>query len=238
MDNQTHNSDNEWVDSKVATLVPPANWYPDSKRALAEFLNRRDRHVTVGSPRWIRLSMAAAILASIGFVVTLLPWHALWKPGAEDKSRMLAGPVQAEAPVAVPKPATLPPAPKPPVQSQPPAAAAVATIQQTAPPAPEQEQKPVEHVGPGVTAPHAILPMAEPDYTDDARQAHIQGTVVLSVIIRADGTAKVDKVVRGLGYGLDEKAIATVEQWKFVPATKDGKPVDVQLQIVVNFHLY
>jgi TonB family protein len=238
MDNQTHNSENDWVDIKVASLAPSGDWHPDSSRAFAQFQKRWARPETESSPRWIRLSMAAAILASIGLVVTLLPWHALWKPRVKDISRLTAGPMKAETRVVVPEPATLPPVPKPPGPPQPPAPAAVAAIQQTSPPAPEPEQKPVEHVGPGVTAPHTISPMSEPDYTDEARQAHIQGTVVLSVIIRADGTAKVDKVVRGLGYGLDEKAIATVEQWKFAPATKDGKPVDVQLQIVISFHLY
>ena len=82
-----------------------------------------------------------------------------------------------------------------------------------------------------MTPPRAISPMPEPDYTDEARQAHIQGTVVLDVIIRADGTGKVNKVVQGLGYGLDEKAIEAFEKWRFDPGTIDGKPVDVQLQI-------
>ena len=80
--------------------------------------------------------------------------------------------------------------------------------------------------------------MPEPEYTDEARQAHIQGTVVLDVIIRADGIGKVNKVVRGLGYGLDQKAIEAFEKWRFTPGTVDGKPVSVQLQIVINFHLY
>jgi TonB family protein len=80
--------------------------------------------------------------------------------------------------------------------------------------------------------------MPEPDYTDEARQAHIQGTVILDVIVRADGTGKVNKVERGLGYGLDEKAIEMFEKWRFEPGTIDGKPVAVQFQVVVNFHLY
>jgi protein TonB len=80
--------------------------------------------------------------------------------------------------------------------------------------------------------------MTEPDYTDEARQAHIQGTVVLDVIVRADGTGKVNKVELGLGYGLDEKAIEVFEKWRFEPGTIDGKPVTVQFQVVVNFHLY
>jgi TonB family protein len=80
--------------------------------------------------------------------------------------------------------------------------------------------------------------MPEPDYTDEARQAHIQGTVVLDVIVRADGTGKVVKVVRGLDPGLNQKAIEAFEKWRFEPGKKDGKPVDVELQVVINFHLY
>jgi TonB family protein len=266
MDNQTHNSENTWVDSKVASLVPPGDWHPDSKRAYAQILKLRDRQGTEASPRWIRLSMAAAILASIGLVVTLLPWHALWKPLAEDKSKLTSGPV-AETPAAVPVLTPLPPAPKPPVQSQPPAPqqeqksaerqvgpaidpnytdearrahilGPVAAVQQTAPPAPEQEQKPAESAAPKATPPRAISPMPEPQYTDEARQAHVQGTVILDVIILADGTGKVTKVVQSLGYGLDEKAIEAFEKSSFTPGTIDGKPVAVQLHVDIGFHLY
>jgi TonB family protein len=237
MDNQTHNSENAWAEKKVASLVAPGDWHPDSKRAFEQFLQRRDQHEAEASPRWIRLSMAAAILASIGLVVTLLPWHALWKPGVEGKSRSTAAPVKAETSVVVAEPPPSP-APKPPVRSQPPAVAVIAAVQQTAPPSPEQEQKPAERVGPRATPPHAISPMSEPDYTDEARQAHIQGTVILEVIVRADGTGKVEKVFQGLGYGLDEKAIEAFEKWRFSPGTIDGKPVDVQFRVTINFHLY
>ncbi len=276
MDNQPHNAESAWVDNKVALLVPPGDWHPDSKRAFAQFLNRRDRHEGEASPQWIRLSMAAAILASIGLVVTLLPWHALWKPAPASKGITLEpekattpAPPHQPQPPAVPAVAAIqkvePPAPqqeqklaeKPGSDVTPPGIIGAATepnstdearrahilgtvaaVQQTAPPAPEQEQKPAQRVGPGVTPPRAIPPMPEPEYTDEARQAHIQGTVVLDVIIRADGSGKVNKVVQGLGYGLDEKAIEAFEKWRFTPGTVDGKPVGVQLQVVINFHLY
>jgi TonB family protein len=45
-------------------------------------------------------------------------------------------------------------------------------------------------------------------------------------------------VVRGLGFGLDQKAIDAVRNWKFNPALKDGRPVDVQISVEVEFHLY
>jgi protein TonB len=239
MDNQTHNSENDWVDRNMASLAPPGDWYPDSSRTFAQFQKGRERHETESSPRWIRLTMAAAILASIGLVVALLPWHALWRPAPEKKGATPV-PVKVEAPLVAsePTPTPPPPAPKPPLRSQPPTSAAVAAVQQAAQPAPEQGQKPAERVGPRAVPPHVIPPMSEPDYTDEARQAHIQGTIVLDVTIRADGTGKVNKVERGLGYGLDEKAIETFEKWRFEPGTLDGKPVAVQLQVTMNFHLY
>ncbi len=55
--------------------------------------------------------------------------------------------------------------------------------------------------------------------------------------VREDGTVKVDNVTKGLGYGLDEAAVAAVEQWKFIPGKKDGKPVSVMTSILVNFSL-
>jgi TonB family protein len=90
-----------------------------------------------------------------------------------------------------------------------------------------------------VSAPSCPKPTVEPTYTDEARKERIQGTVTLDVTIRADGTAKVVRVARGLGYGLDESARAFVEQ-QFIckPGTMDGNPVSVAVRIDVNFHLY
>jgi TonB family protein len=78
----------------------------------------------------------------------------------------------------------------------------------------------------------------EPNYTDEARGAHIQGTVVLDAIIQKDGTIDVNKVERSLGYGLDAEAEKVLKKWKCNPGKLNGQPVAVQLQIVINFHLY
>ena len=247
MDNQTHNTENDWVDRKLAGLAPPADWNPNSKRAYNEFLKRRDGNEPTVSSSWIRISMAAAILASIVLVVALLPWNALWKPAAKSSENRIQKPepVKAPTPVAVPEPAPqqtaklTQPALAQPDLSQPPALGpgTGGAIPQTAAAAQDPEQKPAERVGPRATPPRAIL-SPEPGYTDEARQAHIQGTVVLDVIVRKDGTGKVQKVVQGLGYGLDEKAIEAFEKWTFTPGTIDGKPVDVRLLVTINFHLY
>lgn len=92
-------------------------------------------------------------------------------------------------------------------------------------------------VGGGVSAPR-VLSAPDPDYSEEARKAKYQGTVVLWCIVGPDGRVRDVKVQRSLGLGLDEKAIEAVRQWKFEPARKDGQPVAVQIGIEVNFRLY
>jgi TonB family protein len=79
-----------------------------------------------------------------------------------------------------------------------------------------------------------------PEYSEQARKLKIQGQVVLDVVVGADGRVHNIKVVRGVGYGLDEKALETVrDKWTFVPANgPDGKPAAVHMLIDVDFHLY
>lgn len=93
------------------------------------------------------------------------------------------------------------------------------------------------HVGNGVSAPIAIY-SPDPDYSDEARKAKYQGTVVLNVIVGPDGRVHNPKIARSLGMGLDEKAIEKVLVWKFKPATKDNKPVAVEVSVEVSFNLY
>jgi periplasmic protein TonB len=95
----------------------------------------------------------------------------------------------------------------------------------------------VYKVGGGISAPQAIS-SPDPDYTEEARRAKTQGTCVLWLIVDAAGHPRDIKVVRGLGLGLDAKALEAVRQWRFQPALKDGKPVDVQISVEVEFHLY
>jgi TonB family protein len=92
-------------------------------------------------------------------------------------------------------------------------------------------------VGGGVSAPRAIY-QPDPEYSEEARKAKWQGTVVLWVVVGPDGRAHEIRVQRSLGMGLDEKAMEAVRSWKFEPAKKDGQPVAVQVNIEVNFRLY
>ncbi len=94
----------------------------------------------------------------------------------------------------------------------------------------------VYRVGGGVSTP-ALLEKTEPEYTEQARAARFQGTVLLYVEIEPDGRARNIKVQRSLGLGLDEKAVEAVSKWKFKPGQKDGVPVTVQATIEVNFRL-
>lgn len=95
----------------------------------------------------------------------------------------------------------------------------------------------VYQVGGGVSAPRPIY-SPDPDYSEEARKAKYQGTVVLWVVVGADGRPHDIRIYRSLDMGLDEKAIEAIRTWKFAPARKDGIPVAVQVNIEVSFHLY
>ena len=83
-----------------------------------------------------------------------------------------------------------------------------------------------------------ILRQTIPSYTDDAIKAKVQGIVILQAVIRKSGRVDSFKVLRGLGYGLAEKAIQEISSnWRFRPGTLQGKPVDVLATIEVQFNL-
>ncbi|MGA8273565.1 MAG: energy transducer TonB [Candidatus Sulfotelmatobacter sp.] len=92
-------------------------------------------------------------------------------------------------------------------------------------------------VGGGISAPQPLA-TPDPEYTEQARQAKTQGTCILWMIVDDQGHPRDIRVVRGLGFGLDAKAIDAVKQWRFQPAMKDGRPVNVQISVEVGFRLY
>jgi len=94
----------------------------------------------------------------------------------------------------------------------------------------------VYRVGGGVTAP-AVLFKVDPEYSEEARKAKYSGTVVLYIEVDQNGHARNLRVVKGIGLGLDEKAIEAVNKWRFKPGLKDGKAVVVAAHIEVNFRL-
>jgi len=95
----------------------------------------------------------------------------------------------------------------------------------------------VFRVGGGVSAPRALF-TPDPEYSEEARKAKYQGTVVLWLIVGPDGRPNQVKVARTLGMGLDQKAIEAVRNWRFEPAKLNGSPVAVQINVEVNFRLY
>jgi len=102
-----------------------------------------------------------------------------------------------------------------------------------------QDSPPAERVyriGNGVSAPR-VASKKEPEYSQEARRARVEGIVTLSLVVDKDGMAKNITVSKRLGFGLDEKAAEAVEEWRFVPGQKDGNPVPVLATIQVNFRL-
>jgi TonB family protein len=87
-----------------------------------------------------------------------------------------------------------------------------------------------------VTAPSLVYKV-EPEYSEEARKAKYQGTVVLYVEVEPSGRAQNMRVIQSLGLGLDEKAIEAVRKWKFRPGYKNGKPVTVVATVEVSFRL-
>ena len=87
------------------------------------------------------------------------------------------------------------------------------------------------------TTPVEILSKLNPEYTDPARKARIEGEVVLEAAFSTTGQVKVLRVVQGLGYGLDESAMRAAEKIRFKPAQRDGQPVDTVAMVHVVFQM-
>ena len=101
---------------------------------------------------------------------------------------------------------------------------------------PEDAATQALQIGGGVLPPALIYKVA-PEYSEQARQAKLQGTVLLSAIVEPSGKAVNIRVTQALGYGLDQQAIEAVEQWRFKPGSKDGAAVRVVATMQVNFRL-
>jgi periplasmic protein TonB len=89
----------------------------------------------------------------------------------------------------------------------------------------------------GRISPAAVLWKVEPEYTEEARKARMQGVVVLNIEVDAVGRARNLRIARSLGLGLDERALEAVSLWKFRPGSQNGKPVATTAQVFVTFRL-
>ncbi|HEX2251845.1 MAG TPA: TonB family protein [Thermoanaerobaculia bacterium] len=102
-------------------------------------------------------------------------------------------------------------------------------------PPPAEPEGPI-HVGGDVKAPEKIS-APQPSYTEIARKARVQGVVIVQAVIDKEGRVTDVKVLKALPMGLDKAAVDAIRNWKFKPATLNGKPVDVYYNLTVNFTL-
>ena len=109
------------------------------------------------------------------------------------------------------------------------------------PPQPSNNQNakveaPLEAQKPSLLAPR-LLSISMPEYTGKARDRKVEGEVIVLALFQRDGKIKDAKVEKGLGFGLDERAIDAVKRMSFLPAQLDGKDVDARARIIVGFNL-
>jgi len=82
-----------------------------------------------------------------------------------------------------------------------------------------------------------ILSKGKPIYTEEARAKRIEGEVLIEAVFEATGKIRVVRIVRGLGYGLDDAAVRAAEQIRFKPELKDGQPSDSTAVVHIIFQL-
>lgn len=97
-------------------------------------------------------------------------------------------------------------------------------------------KKKVAATGPADITP-TILDKPRPEYTAEGRSLRIEGDVVIDLVFLANGTIQINRVVNGLGHGLDESAVRAAQQIKFKPAKREGQPVDFPARVHVEFRL-
>jgi TonB family protein len=90
--------------------------------------------------------------------------------------------------------------------------------------------------GSGIEPPR-LLHEIKAEYTDAARRRGLEGEVLLEIVVRHDGSVGDVRVLRRLGSGLDERAVEAVRAWRFAPARRQGAPVDVLVEVAVEFQL-
>lgn len=96
----------------------------------------------------------------------------------------------------------------------------------------------ISGAGRGGVTPPKVMYNRDPEFSEEARLAKYQGTIVLSLVVDKSGSPRNIRIVQPLGCGLDLRAVEAVTLWKFKPSMKDSEPVDVEIAVEVSFHLY
>jgi TonB family protein len=115
-------------------------------------------------------------------------------------------------------------------------AAAVAVMLAGVPGAATAQDEPIYKAGKDVAYP-VLVKEVKPKYTESAMRRKVQGTVEISAVVRKDGKVGTMQVIRPLDEELDVQAMDALKQWEFKPGTKDGEPVNVEVQIELTFTL-
>jgi TonB family protein len=97
--------------------------------------------------------------------------------------------------------------------------------------------RPVYLVNPGIVDPPKPILSPDPEYTESARLQRVTGTTIMLVVVNEKGFPEILEIMRGLGEGLDIRALTAVAGWTFKPAMKNGEPVAVLINVQVDFHL-
>lgn len=95
----------------------------------------------------------------------------------------------------------------------------------------------LHHVGGSVSKP-VVLYSVEPEFSEEARKAKVSGDVMVYLWVDEQGLPSHVRVVQGIGMGLDERAVDAVKQYRFKPAMENGKPVTVEMYVLVDFHIF
>ena len=95
----------------------------------------------------------------------------------------------------------------------------------------------LKKIGGGVSSP-VLVYQVEPEFSEEARRAKFMGVVTVDIIVNPQGLPQNIRVVRGVGMGLDQKAVEAVKQYRFKPAMEAGKPVAVEMYVEVNFQIF
>jgi periplasmic protein TonB len=101
----------------------------------------------------------------------------------------------------------------------------------------EKNANGVRRIG-GATSAPILIHSVEPEFSEEARKAKVSGNVLVNLIVDIDGVPQDVRALRGLGMGLDEKAIEAVQQYRFTPSMESGKPVPVECNVQVTFQIF